>query len=96
MSNKEGLGTVIGSILDAHSAYLLIRGLKTLPLRMARHNASASHIAQWLQDHPKVAQVFYPGLASHPDHAVATAQMTGFGGVVSFRIQGVWTPALGL
>ena len=77
---------VTGPVLDAHSAYLLLRGLKTLDLRVRRQNDSALAIARWLEAHPKVSRVHYPGLESHPDHAVAAAQMTGFGGVVSFLV----------
>lgn len=79
---------VLGGVLDAHSAYLLHRGLKTLALRVERQNASAQRIASFLEAHPEVERVYYPGLASHPDHAVAAAQMSGFGGVVSFLVRG--------
>jgi len=75
---------VLGGVLDAHSAYLLVRGLKTLSLRVARQNATALMLARWLEAQRGVARVFYPGLPSHPDHAVATRLMSGFGGVVSF------------
>jgi cystathionine gamma-synthase len=75
---------VLGGVLDPHAAYLLLRGLKTLPLRVGRQNATGLAIARWLETRPEVARVHYPGLASHPDHAVATRLMTGFGGVVSF------------
>jgi cystathionine gamma-synthase len=77
---------VLGGVLDAHAAWLLLRGLKTLALRMERHNANALRIAGWLEQHPKVRRVWYPGLASHPDHATATACMSGFGGVVTFEL----------
>ncbi|HUM02773.1 MAG TPA: aminotransferase class I/II-fold pyridoxal phosphate-dependent enzyme [Thermoanaerobaculia bacterium] len=79
---------VLGTVLDPHSAYLLLRGMKTLELRVLRQNASAQRIAGWLAVHPLVERVFYPGLPDHPDHAVAAAQMTGFGGVVSFVVKG--------
>lgn len=79
---------VLGGVLDAHSGYLLHRGLKTLALRVERQNRSAMAIASFLEGHPEVERVYYPGLASHPDHAVAAAQMTGFGGVVSFLVRG--------
>ncbi|CAN5924815.1 PLP-dependent aspartate aminotransferase family protein [soil metagenome] len=78
---------VLGAVLDPHAAYLLIRGLKTLPLRVARQNATGLEIARWLESQPEVERVFYPGLASHPDHAVARRLMTGFGGVVSFVLR---------
>ena len=77
-----------GGCLDAHAAWLLIRGLKTLPLRMARHNQTALAVARFLDGHPGVARVLYPGLKKHPHHAVATSQMKGFGGVVSFEVRG--------
>ena len=88
VSAIRDLRGVLGTLLDPHSAYLLIRGLKTLELRVLRQNASAQKIAEWLEEHPMVERVFYPGLASHPDHAVASAQMTGFGGVISFIVKG--------
>ena len=79
---------VLGGILDAHSAYLLIRGLKTLDLRVRQQNATALRIARWLEDHPAIEKVYYPGLESHPDHAIAKAQMSGWGGVISFLVRG--------
>jgi cystathionine gamma-synthase len=78
---------VLGGVLDPHAAYLLLRGLKTLPLRVARQNETGLAIARWLETQPDVERVFYPGLASHPDHAVAARLMTGFGGVVSFVLR---------
>ena len=78
---------VLGGVLDPHAAYLLVRGLKTLPLRVARQNATGLAIARWLEAQPQVERVFYPGLPSHPDHAVAVRSMTGFGGVVSFVLK---------
>jgi cystathionine gamma-synthase len=79
---------VLGTILDPHPAYLLLRGMKTLALRVARQNETALAVARFLETHPRVARVFYPGLPSHPDHAIACAQMSGFGGVVSFVVDG--------
>ncbi len=79
---------VMGGILDPHSAYLLIRGIKTLALRVERQNASALEIARFLEQHPKVEKVFYPMLESHPDHAIAREQLRGGGGVVSFLVKG--------
>jgi len=84
---REAQG-MLGGICDPHSAYLLLRGLKTFGLRMERHNHNGLAVARFLEEHPRVARVHYPGLASHPDHAVAAAQMAGFGGVVSFEIAG--------
>lgn len=79
---------VLGGVCDPHAAFLVGRGMKTLALRVARQNASAQAIAEHLEKHPAIKRVFYPGLASHPDHAVATRQMAGFGGVVSFIVHG--------
>lgn len=77
-----------GASLDPMSAYLLLRGMKTLSLRIERQNASALTIARWLERHPRVSQVNYPGLESHPQHAVAAEQMRGFGGMLSFALRG--------
>jgi cystathionine gamma-synthase len=79
---------VVGTNSDPNTAWLLIRGIKTLALRMQQQNTSAQTIAEYLEGHDKVQRVFYPGLASHPDHAIAKAQMKGYGGVVSFEIDG--------
>jgi cystathionine gamma-synthase len=79
---------LFGGVGGPNDAYLLLRGLKTLPLRVARQNQNAMRIAQYLNDHPAVARVYYPGLPNHPDHRIALAQMQGFGGVVSFEIAG--------
>ena len=75
-----------GAILGPMDAWLVLRGTKTLPLRMARHNANAQVLAEFLASHPKVARVHYPGLPSHPQHALARRQMRGFGGLVSFEL----------
>ena len=75
---------LFGGVLEPASAYALGRGLKTLELRVTRQNASALQIASWLEKDARVARVLYPGLPSHPDHAVASRQMTGFGGMVCF------------
>jgi len=83
---REAVG-VLGGVLDANSAYLLLRGLKTLALRMNRHNETALRVATWLEAHPAIRRVWYPGLASHPDHAIAAKLMDGFGGVVTFEIE---------
>eukprot|EP00239_Pterosperma_sp_CCMP1384_P003948 CAMPEP_0197847770 /NCGR_PEP_ID=MMETSP1438-20131217/7027_1 /TAXON_ID=1461541 /ORGANISM="Pterosperma sp., Strain CCMP1384" /LENGTH=471 /DNA_ID=CAMNT_0043459789 /DNA_START=108 /DNA_END=1523 /DNA_ORIENTATION=+ len=84
----RALHFVLGGVIDGHAAYLLIRGLKTLGLRIERANATALRLAKRLEAHPKVTKVHYPGLESHPDHATATAQMKGFGGVLSFEVDG--------
>jgi cystathionine gamma-synthase len=77
-----------GASLDPMSAYLLLRGMKTLSLRVERQNTSAMEIARWLARHPRVTQVNYPGLESHPQHDIAAAQMRGFGGMLSFSLRG--------
>jgi cystathionine gamma-synthase len=77
-----------GACLEPMSAYLLLRGMKTLHLRVRQQNESALEIARFLQSHPCVTEVFYPGLENHPGHTIARRQMSGFGGVVSFAIEG--------
>jgi methionine-gamma-lyase len=76
----------LGSAVDPQAAYDLLRSLKTLPVRMERHCANALRIATWLEAQPAVRRVYYPGLASHPDHALARKQMSGFGGMVTFSL----------
>lgn len=77
-----------GATLDPMAAYLLLRGMKTLHLRIRQQNESALQIARWLQDQPQVSQVFYPGLETHTHHDIARKQMRGFGGVLSFMLTG--------
>ncbi len=79
---------VLGGITSPQNAYLLIRGLKTLGLRMARHNDNAERVARALDGHPRIRKVYYPGLESHPDHDVATRLLQGHGGVVTFELNG--------
>ena len=79
---------VLGGVSSPHDAYLLLRGLKTLDLRVRRQNENGQRVAQFLEGHPAVRRVYYPGLPSHPDYEIARRQMTGFGGVVSFQIEG--------
>ncbi|KAA3646810.1 MAG: aminotransferase class I/II-fold pyridoxal phosphate-dependent enzyme [Chloroflexi bacterium] len=86
-SFKNALG-VMGAVADPHNAALLLRGLKTLGLRIERQNTNGQAVGEFLEAHPAIEQVWYPGLASHPDHAVAAQQMQGFGGVVSFTVKG--------
>lgn len=94
LGNKELVGAirefqgVTGAVADPFVAYLLIRGIKTLGLRVARQNENAQRMAEFLEQHPKVERVHYPGLPSHPEHAIAVRQMRGFGGVVSFEVYG--------
>ena len=75
-----------GAILGPFDAWLVLRGTKTLALRMERHNANGLAMAQYLEAHPKVARVHYPGLPSHPQHALARTQMRGFGGMIAFDL----------
>jgi cystathionine gamma-synthase len=79
---------ITGACLDPMGAYLLLRGMKTLHLRIARQNESALKIARFLESHSQVIRVFYPGLESHEHHEIARRQMRGFGGVLSFAIRG--------
>jgi cystathionine gamma-synthase len=78
---------MIGALCDPNTAYLLLRGLKTLELRVSRQNDSGLKMARFLERHPAVRRVYYPGLPSHPDYAVASQQMSGFGGVISFELE---------
>lgn len=80
------LRKVLGGVMDPMSAFLTLRGLQTLELRIDKHNANAMAVARFLVSHPKVTAVHYPGLESHPDHAIAKASMTGFGGMLSFEV----------
>jgi cystathionine beta-lyase/cystathionine gamma-synthase len=84
---------LIGTILDPSAAYSLGRGVKTLSVRMERHNANALAVAQWLDRDPRVETVYYPGLESHPDHAIAKRQMRGFGGMVCIDLGADYTRA---
>jgi cystathionine beta-lyase/cystathionine gamma-synthase len=79
---------LLGGIMDPLPAFALGRGMKTMPLRVAQHNANALTVAQFLEGHPGIERVYYPGLASHPDHHVARGQMSGFGGVVTIDVKG--------
>jgi methionine-gamma-lyase len=78
----------LGGSMDPDPAYLLIRGLKTLEIRVRRQCQSALSVARFLERHPKIARVHYPGLPSHPDHRLAKRQMTGFGGMLAFDLKG--------
>jgi cystathionine gamma-lyase len=82
------LQNAVGAIQGPFDSFLALRGLKTLALRMERHCASALQIAHWLERQPKVRRVFYPGLASHPQHALAKKQMRAFGGMISAELAG--------
>ena len=82
------LRRVLGGVLDPHGAWLLLRGMKTLALRMERHNLNGQQVAEYLESHPKVKRVYYPGLSTHPQRSLAKRQMKGFGGVLSFELKG--------
>ena len=84
----RSLQAITGAVIDPFAAYLLVRGLKTFALRLERQNANALAIAEFLAGHPRVAAVHYAGLPSHPEHEIAKKQMRGYGGVVSFEVQG--------
>lgn len=95
VGTKEFMDTVrmttlkdIGGIIGPFEAWLLLRGLKTLAIRMDRHNQSAMVVAEYLEQHPKIDKVFYPGLPSHPQHELAKRQMSGFGGMIAFELKG--------
>lgn len=77
-----------GAIAGPFDSFLALRGLKTLALRMERHCANAQKLAEWLQAHPRVEKVFYPGLVTHPGHEIAARQMSGFGGMVTVVLRG--------
>lgn len=77
----------LGGCISPFNAWLLLRGLKTLAVRMDRHCESAMRIAQWLEGHPNVQRVFYPGLPSHPDHHIAANLLSGFGGMIAFEVK---------
>lgn len=78
----------LGGVLSPFNAWLILRGIKTLPLRLDRHSESALKVANYLEAHPRVKRVMYPGLESHPGHEIAKKQMKAFGGIVSFEIDG--------
>jgi len=82
------LQNAVGAIAGPFDSFLALRGLKTLALRMERHCSNALKIAQWLEAHPKIDTVYYPGLESHPQHALAKAQMRGFGGIITAILKG--------
>lgn len=84
-----GLKDMTGAVMGPFEAYLVLRGLKTLEVRMERHNANAQRVAEWLESHPKVERVYYPGLPSFEGHETAKKQMQrGFGGMLSFEVKG--------
>jgi cystathionine gamma-synthase len=78
---------VVGMVNGPHNVYLLLRGLKTFELRMQRHNQNGQAVAEFLEGHPRVEKVYYPGLPSHRDHEIARRTMRGFGGLVTFLVR---------
>jgi cystathionine gamma-lyase len=93
LSNEEYYGKIkfnqnaVGAVPSPFDCFLVLRGIKTLAVRMERHNYNAQKIAEFLESHPKVEKVYYPGLKSHPQHDLARRQMSGFGGVLSFELK---------
>ncbi|WP_148862657.1 O-succinylhomoserine sulfhydrylase [Marinobacter fonticola] len=88
MEEVYGFLRSAGPTLSPFNAWVFLKGLETLPIRMRAHCASALELAQWLEQHPSIEKVFYAGLATHPQHALAKRQQKGFGGVVSFQVNG--------
>lgn len=88
LSPMAKLRRLLGGVIDPQPAFALGRGMKTMPLRVAQHNANALKVAECLARHPAIERVYYPGLSSHPDHAIAKSQMKGFGGVVTIDVKG--------
>ena len=88
MKEIEKTRKLLGTVIDPQAAYSIGRGLKTLEIRIERHNANASAVARWLENDRRVERVFYPGLESHPDHALAKKQMRGYGGMVCVDLGG--------
>ena len=86
MSLLREIHNMLGAVSGPQTMYLLLRGLKTLSVRMQRHNESGQRVAEFLEGHPAVRRVWYPGLPSHPDHSVARRLMSGYGGVVTFEL----------
>lgn len=82
------LQNAVGGVLDPFSSFLTLRGIRTLALRMERHSVNALKIAQWLEQHPQIEQVFFPWLESHPQHALARRQMALAGGMISVVVRG--------
>ncbi|AAG21602.1 cystathionine gamma-synthase, putative; 4884-7220 [Arabidopsis thaliana] len=88
VSKIRNLHKLLGGTLNPNAAYLLIRGMKTMHLRVRQQNSTGMKMAQVLEAHPKVSRVYYLGLPSHPEHLIAKRQMTGIGGLISFEIDG--------
>ena len=88
LADVRNLRGIMGSINSAHNMYLLQRGLKTFTLRMEQHNANGQAVAEFLESHPRITKVYYPGLPSHKYHEIAKRQMKGFGGLITFEVAG--------
>jgi cystathionine beta-lyase/cystathionine gamma-synthase len=88
MAPMAKMRRLLGGIMDPQPAFALARGMKTMPLRVAQHNANAMTVAQFLEGHRAIERVYHPGLASHPDHVIAAKQMSGFGGMVTIDVKG--------
>ena len=87
LESVRGLRGIMGGINSPHNLYLLQRGLKTFQLRMQRHNENGQAVAEFLEKHPRIERVYYPGLPSHPTHAIARQSMHGYGGLVTFLVK---------
>ncbi len=87
MESVRNLRGIMGAVNSPQNEYLLSRGLKTFELRMQRHNENGQRLAEFLENHPRVERVYYPGLESHPYHAVAKKTMRGYGGLVTFLVK---------
>jgi cystathionine beta-lyase/cystathionine gamma-synthase len=88
LARVKDMRKILGGVLDPHAAWLLLRGLKTLGLRIEKQNQNGMKIAKYLENHSQVRRVYYPGLKNHPQYPLAKRQMKGFGGVVSFEVEG--------
>ena len=86
LADIRALRGVTGAVNSPHNCYLLERGLKTFEIRMQRHNENGQQVAEFLESHPRVSRVLYPGLPSHRDHQIAKETMRGFGGLVTFEL----------
>ena len=88
LADVRNLRGIMGSINSAHNMYLLQRGLKTFTLRMQQHNTNGQAVAEFLESHSRISKVYYPGLKSHPYHDLASRQMSGYGGLITFEVAG--------
>jgi len=88
LADVRKLRGILGGINSLNNMYLLERGLKTFALRMERHNENGQRVAEFLESHSRIEKVYYPGLKSHPSHAVAKRTMKGFGGLITFLVRG--------